>query len=210
MDSSASILFFDFDGVIADSFSLSYSIMQRLNANVSEDEYRKKFEGNIIANHYEEGYTDDDLTVFADEYSKGILSKSLFDGIAHQLNMLSGHHTKIIVSSAPSDPVVSYLSHHDLSHHFSDVLGGDVHPSKVEKIIQSLAKYNTPAGKCLFITDTLGDIHEAHRAGIPTLAVSWGFHSSETLERGNPARIIHSPHHLSGSVQDLLMQYVAK
>jgi len=64
------------------------------------------------------------------------------------------------------------------------------------------SKYNTSAGRCVFITDTLGDIREAkeHETGI--VACPWGFHTREMLEEGIPFRIVNKPADLSDAVAD--------
>lgn len=43
---------------------------------------------------------------------------------------------------------------------------------------------------CIFITDTLGDILEANKVGVKSIAVDFGFHERERLEKGNPFKII--------------------
>jgi phosphoglycolate phosphatase len=57
-------------------------------------------------------------------------------------------------------------------------------------------KYGIGAEDCLFITDTLGDIKEAHHMKVPTVAVTWGYQSIETLKKGAPPRIVNTPQEL--------------
>jgi phosphoglycolate phosphatase-like HAD superfamily hydrolase len=71
-------------------------------------------------------------------------------------------------------------------------MGNDVHKSKIAKIEMALDKYRIDANDCLFITDTLGDIKEAHHMKVPTVAVTWGYQSIETLAKGNPSRIVNT------------------
>lgn len=40
-------ILFDFDGVIADSFKLSFEIAKMICPHITEDIYQKRFEGNI-------------------------------------------------------------------------------------------------------------------------------------------------------------------
>jgi len=43
--------------------------------------------------------------------------------------------------------------------------------------------YKTKPSKCLFVTETLGDLREAEKVKLPSLAILDGFHSFETLQK---------------------------
>ena len=68
------------------------------------------------------------------------------------------------------------------------------------KIIFS--KYGIGAKDCLFITDTLGDLKEAAEVNIKTVAVTWGFHSLKTLEKGNPWVIVNTSQELLATINN--------
>jgi phosphoglycolate phosphatase-like HAD superfamily hydrolase len=42
----------------------------------------------------------------------------------------------------------------------------------------------------VFVTDTLGDVIEGNEAGITVIAVDFGYHDREMLERGMPYFIV--------------------
>ena len=63
-------------------------------------------------------------------------------------------------------------------------------------------KYNLNKDNVLFITDTLGDILAANKIGIKTIAVDFGFHERERLEKGNPLRIVSQFEDLLPSVEE--------
>ena len=73
---------------------------------------------------------------------------------------------------------------------FKDILGVESHASKEEKFKMLFKKYKLNNKNCLFVTDTLGDILEAGKLGIPTIAVDFGFHERERLEKGKPLMIL--------------------
>jgi phosphoglycolate phosphatase len=56
------------------------------------------------------------------------------------------------------------------------------------------------------ITDTSGDILEARMAGVDSIGVSWGFHSTEMLSYAEPAAIVSSPHDLPKAVEAYFMR----
>ncbi|MEK9154423.1 MAG: HAD hydrolase-like protein, partial [Patescibacteria group bacterium] len=81
-----------------------------------------------------------------------------------------------------------------------EVMGADVHTSKSKKIEMVFKKYGITARKCVFITDTLGDMREAKSVGVGAIGVSWGFHARETLLQGEPFRIVAQPAEISPAI----------
>lgn len=69
--------------------------------------------------------------------------------------------------------------------YFSEILGSDVARDKIRKIKMVLDNNDLNAEDCVFITDTLGDILEARQCGIESIAVTWGYHEAERLQKGN-------------------------
>lgn len=65
------------------------------------------------------------------------------------------------------------------------------------------AKYGVNSSNCVFITDTLGDLREASHTGVKAIAVDWGFHSRETLLKGEPFAIIDKPEELESAVSNI-------
>ncbi len=55
----------------------------------------------------------------------------------------------------------------------------------------------------IFVTDTLGDIREATKVGIRTIAETFGFHNRERLKLGDPFRIVDSWEEIEAVVHEL-------
>lgn len=51
-------------------------------------------------------------------------------------------------------------------------------------------------GDVYFVTDTAGDVIEGNRAEVKTIAVTWGFHDRERLEKAKPDIIVNTPEEL--------------
>jgi phosphoglycolate phosphatase len=126
----------------------------------------------------------------------------LADGMEFVIPTLAGAHTLAVVSSTPSWAIQEFLTPHDLLHHFSDILGADVHTSKVEKMRMIFEKHAATAAQCVFVTDTLGDMREAKEHDMGAIGCSWGVHPHETLEKGIPFRIVDHPRELPDAVDD--------
>jgi phosphoglycolate phosphatase-like HAD superfamily hydrolase len=49
----------------------------------------------------------------------------------------------------------------------------------------------------------LGDLLEAQKSGVRTIAVSWGFHGENRLKKGSPDLLIHGFDELCGAVEEV-------
>jgi phosphoglycolate phosphatase len=121
------------------------------------------------------------------------LKLPIIDGIREALVELSDKYRLIIISSTISSPIRDWLIGHNLLNYFDVIMGADIHTSKEEKFKMVFEKYKIGPDDCVFITDTLGDLKEASRLGISSLAVTYGFHNEDKLINGNPAGLIRKP-----------------
>ncbi len=103
---------------------------------------------------------------------------------------LSQKFLLFIVSSTNTNPIRAFLKQNNLENCFREIYGNDVHASKVEKIGILLKQYTLDPKDCLFITDTVGDIREARKCNVDSVAVTWGYHSREMLEREKPVAVV--------------------
>jgi len=205
------LLLVDFDGVIADTFELCLGIREKLGNPIAEDEYRTLFEGNI----YEESKKRDQKLSkktkseeqrrakgdWYDYYTPGLVGIDPIKGMPDVIKKLSDSYTLVIVSSTANKPIEDYLKKHSLLQYFDKVFGSDVDHSKVVKMNMIFDEYRIKPSDCLFITDTLGDMREAERVEVKALGLPWGYHSKETLERGDFFDIIEKPSEIIPAVE---------
>lgn len=199
---------FDFDGVIADSYSVAWDTARTMCAHMTDEKYRAMFEGNVHERHGAIMSEDHGPECHHDLDWFGIFTPAfeekarLFDGMREVVESLSHAYILIIVSSTITSPIQGFLEKYHVGRYFSEVMGADVHTSKHEKIQMVFEKYSTKASECVFITDTLGDMREAKAAGVGAIGVSWGFHSRETLTEGGPFRIVEAPEGIAPAIAD--------
>jgi len=205
-------ILFDFDGVIADSFEPAFEVNRMICPHLTEEDYRKRFEGNI--NEWEKAdkkHTDKcrhDIKFF-DEYIPRMKEcVTVVPGMDRVLATLSKKYELIIVSSTITSPIQDFMNKFNLASNFIEIMGNDVHGSKVEKLKMIFSKYDITPKECVFITDTLGDMREAQQVQVGTIGVDWGFHKAETLLLGRPFRIINKPEDLETAVVDYFAQGV--
>lgn len=199
-------ILFDFDGVIVDSFATAFEVKKMICPNATEADYKKGFEGNI--NDWQKADTKHDekcrhdIDFFA-EYIPRIKERVLtIPGIEKVIKELAKSYTLIVISSTLTAPIQGLLEKYNLAPFFVEVMGNDVHTSKVEKMKMVFSKYNIDSNKCVFITDTLGDMREAKHVKMGSIGVTWGFHDRETLIRGEPFKIVEKPEDLVTTVSE--------
>jgi len=200
------LIIFDFDGVIADSFAAAVLANKRICPRMTPDDYRRRFEENI--NDWEAaGYgcseeCQHDIDFF-DEYIPLMKTQVVvFPGIADVIKELAGSYQLAIISSTLSEPISEFIERNELASFFPDILGNDVHQDKAEKMQMLFAKYGNQPVECVLITDTLGDMKEAARAGVGVIAAAWGFSRKDALLRGRPFRLVEQPAELLGAIAD--------
>ncbi|KKT75150.1 MAG: hypothetical protein UW71_C0007G0022 [Parcubacteria group bacterium GW2011_GWB1_44_7] len=201
-----SFILFDFDGVIADSFRPAFEIQKMIYPHLTEDIYRKRFEGNI--NDWEEPinvHTEEcrhDIDFFTEYIPRMKKEVQIVPGMKEVVFELEKSYTLVVISSTITSPIQEFLEGHDLANHFAQIMGNDVHKSKVKKMKMVFEKYGVAAKDCIFITDTLGDIHEAEKISVEAIGITWGFHTPDTLLRGKPFRLVKKPNDILTAVSD--------
>lgn len=196
------VIIFDFDGVLADSFSTVYEINRRaaeyLGRDLSQSTYRDLFKGNIHENlkgsldlNTEEAqkFNQYKFSIFDSLYNAE--NVSLFEFAPELITQLSNNAELRIVSSAPEKAISAVLENNGILQYFSSISGINKLGKKVtfrEMLEGDVAKGLSP--KYFFITDTVGDIREALGFPIKTVGVGWGFHKLADLASQKPDRVI--------------------
>jgi phosphoglycolate phosphatase len=199
-------ILFDFDGVIVDSFAPAFEVNKMICPHITEEEYKRRFEGNIndwkdVESKHNENCRHD-IDFFAEYLPKMKKRVGIVPSMEKVIEELSKSYSLIVISSTLTAPIQELLEKYNLLHFFTEIMGNDVHTSKVEKIKMVFSKYNTDSKKCIFVTDTLGDIREATHMGVSAIGVSWGFNERETLMKGNPFKVANNPNELLSSISE--------
>jgi len=207
MPAKKKIALFDFDGVIADSYSVAFEVNKAVLPGLTEDVFRGFFDGNI--NDWGKGAVSANeiqriRKEFFEKYLPRIKEVKMFPGIKEAITKLEKLYTLIVISSTITSPIREFMERYNMAEHFDEIMGNDVHTSKVEKAKMVFKKYGVGAPDCVFITDTLGDMREASLAGVRSIGVTWGFHKKDKLLKGNPFCIIEKPEDLNSIVCEYL------
>ncbi|MFH1829691.1 MAG: HAD family hydrolase [Pseudomonadota bacterium] len=195
------LIIFDFDGVIVDTVKfLEAEIRKKLselgyNFMESRKETLDLFEDNIVVALIEHGLTPEDMCAvwehIQDVTEKGDIK--LCAGIRKMLEELKDKCDMAIVSSNSSTAIRSVLDRLDVCSFFFAVSGGDEALSKTERIKRCMKELGTKPSRTFYVGDTVGDVHEAHEAGVAAIAVQWGMHPEERLKAASPEFIMKDP-----------------
>lgn len=185
-------ILFDFDGVLVDSLDMCFETSIEAN-NIPKDLefYRRLFDGNIFdgLKKYKKPTKNKNMDFYS-VYGPKLMKLGLNPNAEKMLKILSKQHLLFIVSATPGKLIETFFKKQGVLKYFKEILGSDLHKSKVYKINYALKKFKLLPQNCLFVTDTLGDILEARKCGVPSIAVTGGFHLKRTLLKGKPIKVI--------------------
>lgn len=195
------LFLFDFDGVLVDSIALyekSVNVcLERIGHKpiAGREEFLDLFEDNFYSAITKRG-VDAEQFMAASKAVTPTLDYSVtrpFQDLIPVLAELKKRHGLVIISSNSSFAIRLMLAKFGFEPYFDDILGADFNFSKIEKILYAKGYYGTNGGHTFYVCDTAGDIREAREAGVRTVAVTWGWHPRERLERAAPDAIIDRP-----------------
>ncbi|MCK9229598.1 MAG: HAD-IA family hydrolase [Syntrophales bacterium] len=194
---------FDFDGVIADSRSVYehfvIACLEKMDEplRITADDFLEFFDDNFFESIQKRGipldrFLEMGATLNPVDYSQ----IAVFHDILPVLEELSHRNRLAVISSSLSDPIEAVLNRTQAYHLFSAVLGADYSTSKTEKILHIMEQWKKGPRETFYIGDTTGDIREAKRAGVQSVAVTWGWHPEERLRTADPDHIVRTPRDL--------------
>ncbi|OGI73811.1 hypothetical protein A3D42_03275 [Candidatus Nomurabacteria bacterium RIFCSPHIGHO2_02_FULL_41_18] len=196
------LVLFDFDGVLVDTLIMSYEISKEVDNDLSMPAFKSLFDGNIfhsLNNHPTIKQHPDFFGRYAEKLREFTIPQSLKDLV----RKLREEYQLAIVSAIPTH-LINEILNRENALFFADVLGGDIHTSKVYKIKILLEKYAIASQNAVYTTDTVGDVLEARECGVKAVAVAWGFQEEATLQKATPAKIVHTPEALLEAVKEIL------
>ena len=121
----------------------------------------------------------------------GFAENCLYDGVAESLQALHVNHAKMaICTSKPTYLASKILSYFGIAHYFAFISGGDVGIEKWQQIAELRAQGQVSM-RTIMIGDRGVDLSAAHRHGLQSAAVLWGYGSLDELAREQPVRYFH-------------------
>ncbi len=176
------IIIFDFDGVFVDDF-----------------DFHKRHIENFLGIKFDDKAFYDIHNVIRDEF----LTLPIIEGMANVSKKAQEIAQSFIVSSGSENNIRDFFVTNGVCENLCTIYGVETNPSKEKKFEKILNETGIMADNIIFVTDTLGDIHEANTMGIASIAITWGFHREDTLLEGRPFAIAHK----AEDITNLIEQY---
>lgn len=198
-----SLLLFDFDGVLADSREAMLGVIRRAcravghPEEVSPEDLRglRRMEFEELARHL--GIPEESTNTFAEAALREIgninESPGLFDGIEALLSGAVALGPIGIITANRKSYVDQFLRTHGLDKCVSMIFDADQAGTKAEKIHMAMAQTGIPANHTWMIGDAVSDIEAAHKAGVRSVAVAWGFQDDTMLKEARPDHFVEHP-----------------
>lgn len=172
---------FDFDGVIADSQPLweescrQAAAEQGLKLEAGAHPFRRLDPLTFVQLAQDLGLHPQTFNNRMAELAQAHASDAaVFPAMADVLVKLAAQHPLAVISASRSAFIESFLEAQGLRALFSEILGGDRHQGKAAALL------SLPSPRAM-VGDAKSDIDAARKAGVPSIAVTWGWQGPEML-----------------------------
>ena len=182
--------------MIADSLDFHFRIFRKQAVKYGIDvrskrDFVKFLEGNFFDSIVRAGVPRKRLPEFMEESRNYFIKEripKMFRGMKDVIKRLSEKSPIFVVSSSIKSSIERDLMHNGIR--VDEVMGAENGMSKVAKIRKIKKRF--PSSMIFYIGDTTGDMKESRKAGVITVAVTWGYHRRKALEKENPDYIARS------------------
>ena len=185
-------IIFDFDGVLCDTFSLALKICKKIDPKFNQEKLKSMFDGNFFK-EIKYGFKLERKRKLLkelefEEYENLKLDKT----VKSELEKLSKEFDLFIATSNSNKNLDKFFKNSSFQNKFKKIYTIENSKSKAHNFKSLFKEFNLKPQDCVFITDTLGDILEANKVKLKTIAATFGYHEKERLQKGQPSKIISS------------------
>lgn len=129
-----------------------------------------------------------------------------YEGIVGVLDTLAAQGVKLAIVSNKIDFAVKALSRDYFGERMLSSVGDD--PSRRKKpapdsVLEAMRQMGVTAQESVYVGDSDVDVITARNAGIPCIAVTWGFRSEESLVEAGARYVARRPEEILAIVQQL-------
>lgn len=218
-------LAFDLDGTLVDTApdllgALNFVLGEQGLAPIHEDRLRAlvgagarvMIERGLAIHQVPAGAADVDrmLEDFLRFYRGHIADHSRpFPGVAETLDLLAGHgHTLVVVTNKYERYSVQLLDTLNLARYFAVIAGPDTYGVRKPEpghLLRAVEQAGGEAARTIMIGDSITDMATAREAGVPAIAVSFGYRDGSIESLGADAVVDHF-HEIPASIERLAGQ----
>ena len=197
-------LIFDFDGTLADTFFIAADVFRKLAAGryPTDDKEIDVLRGLTAREAIRRVGVKWWQLPYIAFYARRQMHRRQNEvepiaGIAPVLRELRKRGFSLfIVSSNSTKNVEDFLQRNQLDDAFQGVAGGVGLFAKAKALRKIAEQQKVMPADCVYVGDEARDVDAARRAGVPCIAVPWGYNTVAGLKRGHPEVIIKEPKEL--------------
>ena len=149
------------------------------------------------------------LELFMQAYAESHVLTTVYPGVRESLDWLRGQGVELaVVTNKPERFVAPLLDEKGLGGYFRWIIGGDTLPQQKPdpaalRYVLQLARVE--AGEALFVGDSRNDVLAAKAAGVPCVAVSYGYNHGRPIAEENPAWVLDNLFQLLPAAEQLAL-----
>ncbi|MBD7975871.1 phosphoglycolate phosphatase [Serpens gallinarum] len=155
---------------------------------------RRALAGELEHDHVDNGLAQQALALFMQAYAGSHVLTTVYPGVHECLEWLADKHIPLaVVTNKPSEFVAPLLEEKGLGGYFRWLVGGDTLPQQKPDpaaLFWVMDKAGVSAGDALFIGDSRNDVHAANAAGVPCVALSYGYNHGRPIAEESPALVL--------------------
>lgn len=207
----ARTLVFDFDGTIADSFSTTLAIANRLariyGYRPLSDEDANYLRGRSYREAAEHmGLSWHKLPLIAHHVRRDMRASAgqlqMFEGMLPVLDELRRSYTLGILSSNSRENIESFTAAHGLKH-FKFIHSASNIWGKARGIRALIRRHRLRQEEVVYVGDEVRDVEACQDVPVKVIAVGWGYTHPQRLSLSQPDRLIHHPDELPNAIAGL-------
>ncbi len=188
-------MIFDWSGTLSDDFQCTYltnmAVFRRLGLRaLSAEQFRQEF--SLPYMEFYRNYTgvskEEIDRIFAEEFQTPP-PQELYPGVKDTLAGLRQRGVRLaILSTCVKSKLLEEMKRSGIDEFFVDVRGGVY--NKAEEIPDILKINGFSQAETAFVGDMTHDIESGNKAGVISVAITWGYQTREKLEGCQPTHVI--------------------
>lgn len=185
-------IIFDFDGTIADSYDQVLQFLVKKSGRVLSEEQKEQMRGLSMKELAQAAGTPTWRLPLIFLQGRSALKKHMhqtpiFDGMPAVIaNLHQENYQLFIMSSNSRHNISRFLTEHGLGGYFHRIYGNAGWFSKAASLKKVMQQNGLEPEKTVYVGDEVRDVVAAHGAGMPCIAVNWGFASEAQLLQHSP------------------------
>lgn len=155
---------------------------------------RRALAGGLQHEHVDEAHAEQALELFMQHYSDNHALTEVYAGVRPVLDWLREQQVELaVVTNKPERFVAPLLDEKGLGGYFRWIVGGDTLPQQKPDpaaLLHVLQLARVDAAYALFVGDSRNDVLAARAAGVPCVALSYGYNHGRPIAEENPAYVL--------------------